>query len=72
MGDVVRCVDVTNDWSRIGGCHLLAQCTESVPYFTEKAFIFAVANHAVKFEMLLVHVWGHVSFCSGTISTCGL
>ena len=45
----------------VGGCHLLAQCTESVPNFTKKAFSFA--NHAVKFGMSLVHVWGHVSFC---------
>ena len=47
----------------VGGCHLSAQCTESVPYFTEKVFIFAVAKHTVKFEMSLVHVWGHVLFC---------
>ena len=53
-----------------GGCHLSTQCTESVPYFTEKAFIFAVAKHAEKLGMLLV--WRHVSFCSVTISTCGL
>ena len=44
----------------VGGCHLSAQCTESV-HFTEKAFIFAVAKHAVKFGRSLV--WGHVSFC---------
>ena len=53
-----------------GGCHLSMQYTESVPYFTEKAFIFAVAKHAEKFGMLLV--WRHVSFCSVTINTCGL
>ena len=45
----------------VGGCHLLAQCTESVPNFTKKAFSFAVAKHAVKFEMSLVQ--RHVSFC---------
>ena len=50
-----------------GGCHLSTQCTEPVPYFTKKAFSFAVAKHAEKFGMLLV--WRHVSV---TISTCGL